>query len=273
MQEKDAESGVSMRQMLDPFMELPAEKAAAMLGISAPQRLMDAEEGDTDFVPYIPHQGNRGFLLGDVLNEVAKRNGSDKTPKFPSNVMTTLEKARAVMKRRVGPKAEWHDENRHRSNEDVPSPAMRRKSRPSLPEPAVGQAVAARGPWAVGIATINPLPPAKRDMGRRAVLVSGTYTVKGATVRANIAKFSSLDDFMQHAARDDEWLFAVPPKGDGRPYDFLEALMAGDTETPWKVMTYAEYLRAMLDAAIEDEARWIGEAEQELLTQVSRRDA
>jgi hypothetical protein len=45
--------------------------------------------------------------------------------------------------------------------------------------------------------------------------------------------------------------------------------MAGDTETPWKAMTYAEYLRAMLDAAIEDEARWIGEAEQELLTQAT----
>ena len=265
MQEKDAESGASMKRVLDPFMELPAENAAVMLGVSPTQRLIDAEEGDPDFVPYIPHQGKRAFLLGDVLTEGMKRSGSEKSPKFPCEVATTLEKARAVMKRRVGPKAEWHDENRHRSNEDVPSPAMKRKSRPSLPVSVVSQATAAQGPWAVGIATIRPMPPVKRGKGRRATLVSGTYTVKGTTARANIAKFSSLGDFLQDAARDDEWLFVVPPKGEGRPYDFLEALMAGDTETPWKAMTYAEYLRAMLDAAIEDEARWIGEEEKRQL--------
>jgi len=272
MQEEDTESGPSMKQMLDPFMELPAGNVAAMLGITSPQRLLDAEPDDPDFVPYIPHQGKRTFLLGDVLTEVSKRSGNTESPKFPREVATTLEKARAVMKRRVGPMAEWHDENRHRSNEDVPSPAMRRKSRPPLPEPVVGKTVAAQGPWAVAIASIHPEPHAKRGKGRRATLVSGTYTVKGRTVTANITKFSSLGDFLQNAARDDEWLFAVPPKGEGRPYDFLEALMAGDTETPWKAMTYAEYLRAMLEAAIEDEARWIGEEENRQLKSIIKTD-
>ncbi len=254
-----------LMQLSDPFYQMLAEQVAPLLGIESPLNLNVAEVGDEDFVPYVQRGTGRVFLLGDVMTEAAARGGL-KPPQFPSPVATTLEAARAVLNKRVGltPPA-WHDEKRHRSNEDVPSPAMKRKSKPSLPVPVVSQATAAKGPWAVGIATIRSKPPVGRGKGRRATLVSGTYTVKGTTATANIAKFSSLGDFLQNAARDDEWLFVVPPKGEGRPYDFLEALMAGDTETPWKAMTYAEYLRAMLDAAIEDEARWIGEEEKRQL--------
>lgn len=272
MQEEDSESGASMKQLLDPFMELPAGNVAAMLGITPPQRLLNAEPDDPDFVPYVPHQGKRTFLLGDVLTEVSKRSGSTESPEFPKEVATTLEKARAVMKRRVGPKAEWHDENRHRSNEDVPSPSARRKIVAKAPaiRKEVRDALATGSMLGVLVAanTVSSAPTKKRR-GAHVKLHSGTVLVEGNPAYLNIAKFSSLDDFLQNAARDDEWLFAIPPKGEGRPYDFLEALMAGDTETPWKAMTYAEYLRAMLDAAIEDEARWIGEAEQELLTQAT----
>lgn len=267
MQKADTETISSTMQHLDPFMELPACNAAEMLGIKPHQRLEHADDGSPDFVPYVPHQGRRSFLLGDVLMEATKRNQLP-LPEFPGLVTTTLEKARAVMKRRVGPVAAWHDENRHRSNQDVPTPSARRKLVGQIPEISkeVRDALASGSMLGVFVATATTgNAQSKKKRGAPAKMHSGTVMVNGCPAHLNISKFSCLGDFMQNAARDDEWLFAVPRQGQGRPYDFLEALLAGDTETPWKAMTYAEYLQAMLAAAVADEGVWIAEAEQQLL--------
>ena len=107
----------------------------------------------------------------------------------------------------------------------------------------------------------------KKPAHRPVEQVSGTITIPGGRLIKNIYEFSSLGDFMQHAFPDDEWLFAVPSGGVGRPYDFLESLRAGETDVPWKVMTYREYLSAMLDAASREHAKAIAEAEAEAITQ------
>lgn len=105
----------------------------------------------------------------------------------------------------------------------------------------------------------------KKNAHRPLKKISGVLRVQGATVITNIAKFSSLGDFLQNGLLDDEWLFAVPPRGDGRPYDFLESLLAGEIIVPWKVMTYRDYLRAMHDAAKDDEAALETVAEASIL--------
>lgn len=259
-------------QLLDPFMELPAYNAAEMIGIEPYQRLEHAVEGDPDFVPYVPHQGRRAFLLGDVLTAAANRT-NDPPPQLPSLVVTTLEKARAVMRRRVGPAAAWHDENRHRSNEDVPSPSERRKPVEQTVQISkkVKQALASGSMLGVFVAiATDDKTPKQKKRGARVKLHSGATVVDGHSAYRNISRFSSLGDFLQNAVREDQWLFAVPPQGQGRPYDFVEALLAGDTDTPWKAMTYVEYLQAMLAAAIADEGIWIGESEQQLLKDATR---
>lgn len=266
--DKAASASVSSNKPLhQPFSEIAAEQAAPLLGIEYPLNLIFAEVGDEDFVPFVKRGGGRTFLLGDVLTEAAKRSGLP-PPEFPEQLTTTLEAARAVLKKRVGPTPPaWHDEGRHRSNKDVPSVTAKRK--PTLPPaPKVAKSSSMTG-MLVGNLLESKKPKPKKDAHRPLEMASGVYRVKGATVTLNINKFSSLGDFLQNALLEDEWLFAVPPRGKGRPYDFLESLLAGDTDVPWKVMTYREYLKAMLDAAVEDEAIFVAEAEASVLAEES----
>ena len=255
-------------QQDDPFQQILAERAALLLGIAYPLNLNTATLGDKDFVPYVKRSTGRTFLLGDVMTEAAARNGLP-PPKFPDAVVTTLEAARAVLKKRVGPTPPaWHDEKRHRSNADVAGVAASRKPvLPTIP-PAHAAAIAAGGVWGASLQNIKVSNTKKANAAHRPVKqVSGTFAIPGGRVIANIGKFASLGDFMQNAFPDDEWLFAVPPKGMGRPYDFLESLLAGESDVPWKVMTYRDYLQAMLDASIDDYGTAIAEAEQLALTQ------
>ena len=255
-------------QKSDPFRQMLAEEAAPLVGIAYPLNLNTATLGDKDFVPYVKRGTGRTFLLGDVMTEAAARNGLP-PPKFPNTVATTIEAARAVLKKRVGPTPPaWHDEKRHRSNADVAGVAATRKPvLPTIPQ-AQAVAIAAGGVWGASLQNIKVSNSKKSKAAHRPVMqVSGTFAIPGGRVIANIAKFASLGDFMQNALPDDEWLFAVPPKGTGRPYDFLESLLAGESDVPWKVMTYRDYLQAMLDASIDDYGTAIAEAEQLALTQ------
>lgn len=257
-------SGWGLMQRLDPFYEMLAEQAAPLLGIEHPLNLNAAEDGDDDFVPYVQRGTGRVFLNGDVLTEAAARGGLP-PPQFPSTVATRLEAARAVLKKRVGPNPPaWHDENRHRSNADVTGVAANRK--PKLPKPdAVG------GEWGSMLAQIDTSRKSrkKKPAHRPVEQMSGTITIRGGRLIKNIAEFSSLGDFMLNAFPDDEWLFAVPNGGVGRPYDFLESLLAGETDVPWRVMTYRDYLAAMLEAASREHAQAIAEAEAEAVTKAS----
>ncbi len=253
-------------QKSDPFRQMLAEEAAPLVGIAYPLNLNTATLGDKDFVPYVKRGTGRTFLLGDVMTEAAARNDLP-PPKFPDAVATTIEAARAVLKKRVGstPPA-WHDEKRHRSNADVAGVAATRK--PVLPTMTHAAAIAAGDVWGASLQNIKVSNAKKTKAAHRPVMqVSGTFAIPGGRVIANIAKFASLGDFMQNAFPDDEWLFAVPPKGTGRPYDFLESLLAGESDVPWKVMTYRDYLQAMLDASIDDYGTAIAEAEQLALKQ------
>lgn len=253
-------------QKSDPFRQMLAEEAAPLVGIAYPLNLNTATLGDKDFVPYVKRGTGRTFLLGDVMTEAAARNDLP-PPKFPDAVATTIEAARAVLKKRVGstPPA-WHDEKRHRSNADVAGVAATRK--PVLPTMTHAAAIAAGDVWGASLQNIKVSNAKKTKAAHRPVMqVSGTFAIPGGRVIANIAKFASLGDFMQNAFPDDEWLFAVPPKGTGRPYDFLESLLAGESDVPWKVMTYRDYLHAMLDASIDDYGTAIAEAEQLALKQ------
>jgi hypothetical protein len=251
-----------MMQLLDPFAEILAEQAATLVGIEYPLVLNTAKVGDKDFVPYLPHGTGRTFLLGDVMTEAAARNGLP-SPQFPSRVATSLEVAKAVLKKRVGPTPPaWYDENRHRSNEDLQSVAAERKATlPTAPSKAASGSMV--GILMQGLIA-SKQPKKKKEAKRPLKEVSGVLRVQGATLITNIATFSSLGDFLQNALLDEEWLFAIPPRGKGRPYDFLESLLAGDTEVSWKAMTCRDYLRAMLDAAEEDEAILVAEAEASL---------
>lgn len=262
-QEGRAESGWGMMQLLDPFTEMLAEQAAPLLGIKYPLNLNVAEMGDADFVPHVPHATGRTFLLGDLLTEAAARNGLP-PPQFPNMVATSLEAARAVLKRRVGPRPPaWHDEKRHRSNEEVQgvaagrTPTLPLASQDEKPVTASGSMTSALVQGLIASRETKTRKKAHRPLKQ----VSGVLRVQGATVITNIARFSSLGDFLQNSLRDDEWLFAIPPKGKGRPYDFLESLLAGESDASWKVMTCREYLLAMLDAAEEYEAILVAEAE------------
>jgi hypothetical protein len=260
----------ALMQRQDPFYEMLAEQAAPLLGIEHPLNLDAANVKDADFVPYVGHGTGRSYLLGDVLTAMAARGGL-KPPQFPSTVATTLEAARAVLKRRVGPSPPaWHDEKRHRSNADVAGVAASQK--PVLPvAPSVVTSAAASGDmWSVSVANLRPPKPILPKAANRPIKqVSGTITILGGRLIKNITEFSCLGDFMQHAFPDDEWLFAVPNGGEGRPYDFLESLLAGETDVPWKVMTYREYLSAMLDAASREHAQAIAEAEAVAVAQAS----
>ena len=254
-------------QLLDPFSEMLAEQAAPLIGIAYPLNLNVAELGDSDFVPHISHGTGRTFLLGDVMTEAAKRRGLP-PPQFPSLVATTLQAAKATLKKRVGSSPpDWHDDSRHRSNQHSPSAAAKRK--PSLPKLSPRAASGSMMGVLVDSLIASKQAKPKKAANRPLAQASGVYRVQGANVLVNIAKFSSLGDFLQNALLDDEWIFAIPPKGLGRPYDFLESLLAGDTDVPWKVMTYRDYLRAMLDAAEEDEAVLVAEAEASLFAEES----
>lgn len=72
----------------------------------------------------------------------------------------------------------------------------------------------------------------------------------GVSVRRNICRFTSLNDFMRRAEPEEPWLFCVPASG--RPYDFTEAILAGGVEDPFIWLSLSEFLAKLSRAASED---------------------
>ena len=209
-------------KILDPMTPLTASMAAALLG----RKELDLEyaaEGDPEFIAHEPTDRGRCFRLGDVL--VAA--GEDPLTLEGGKAMSR-EDAEAAMTRRVGPPAKWFNA------EDYASEAEARKAKAES-----GLLLSL-----LGAGTVPKRPrgrPSEKRMEAEAAKMGGRiHRLKG---------FATLGDFVLNALPNDVWIVAKP--AGGRPYDFLDALLAGDN-VPWQTMTLTEYLDAIRDGARSD---------------------
>lgn len=209
-------------KILDPMTPLTANNAAVLLGRNELD-IEYAHEGDDDFIPYEPSAIGRIFRLGDILVAAGEDPQSLEGGKCISR-----EDAVAAMANRVGPSAAWFDPEEYLSIEE----ATKARAESSLMLSLFGaHAVPKRGR---GRPSKKKQEAEARAMGARMHRLSG---------------FATLGDFVLNGFPEDVWIVAKP--ADGRPYDFLDALLAGDN-VPWQTMTLIEYLDAIRSGAETD---------------------
>lgn len=235
----------------DPMTMLVASRAVAFLPKLTDRDILNAEEGDSEFVPFVNEAVGRRFLLGDVLTEGARRNGTPSPVSTCVEGVISIERALAILKKRCGSDPTWFNEKLYLSSKKLRP--EKQKTEPTEKE------------------TAKPKSKAKKGRGRPKAIQAGMRRVGVATITTHISRFSTLGDFIARGFPNDKWIFAVPPEHvGGRPYDFLESLHNGDDESPWVVMTYRQYLKAMLAAARRDEAIDLALAEREALDEATR---
>lgn len=208
--------------ILDPMTPLNANMAAALLG-RRELGIEYAQEGDEDFIPHAPSAMGRIFRLGDVLVAAGEDPQS-----LEGGRCISREEAEAAMANRIGPPAAWFDPEQYTSADE----AKKAKAESALMLSLFGaHAVPRRGRGR----------PSKRGQEAEA-------QAKGARLH-RLKGFATLGDFVLNASPEDVWIVAKTL--DGRPYDFLDALLA-DNHAPWQAMTLFEYLDAIRTGAKRD---------------------
>jgi len=85
----------------------------------------------------------------------------------------------------------------------------------------------------------------------------------GISVRRNICRFTTLNDFIRRAEPEEQWLFCVPASG--RPYDFMDAILEGGTEAPFVWLSLSDFLGRLSRSASDDrDARLSGDEYREI---------